>query len=193
MVIVIGSLGLVLVVYGVTQILSPHDDGVVIEKSFGSADDKASSMSASPTGIKKMVIDVEGAVEKPGIYSLAPDSREQDAITAAGGLNAQADNAAIAKGMNMAARLSDGMKLYVPFVGEQPSTSTGDAAVAGASIGTISINSASSSQLDSLPGVGTVTVGKIIQNRPYNSVDELLSKKVVTKSTLEKIKDLVTL
>ncbi|CAN5196951.1 hypothetical protein BH09PAT1_BH09PAT1_5680 [soil metagenome] len=191
-VIAIGAVGLLLIVIGLWSVLKPKDDGVIIEKADSSTQ-KTESLSISPTPTKKIVIDVEGAVTKPGIYSLASDSREQDAITAAGGLSIKADEAAIAKGMNMAARLSDGMKLYIPFIGEQPVTSTGDASVAGASTGSISINSASSSQLDSLPGIGAVTAGKIISNRPYNSVEELLSKKAVTKSVFEKIKDLVTL
>ena len=48
-------------------------------------------------------------------------------------------------------------------------------------------------QLDTLPGVGKVTAGKIIQNRPYASIDDLLNKKIVGKSVFEKIKDLVQL
>ncbi len=186
----IGSAGLVLIAIGLFQVFSPKTSDVVIEKAESS---QRVVSDISPTPTKKIVIDVEGAVVRPGIYSLPQESREQDAITAAGGLSEKADNASIAKGMNMAAKLSDGMKLYIPFTGEQPVTSTGDAAVAGANTGSISINSASSSQLDSLPGVGAVTAGKIIQNRPYNSINDLLTKKAVTKSTFEKIKDLVTL
>lgn len=186
----IGSAGLVLIAIGLFQVFSPKTSDVVIEKAESS---QRVVSDISPTPTKKIVIDVEGAVVRPGIYSLPQESREQDAITAAGGLSEKADNASIAKGMNMAAKLSDGMKLYIPFTGEQPVTSTGGAAVAGANTGSISINSASSSQLDSLPGVGAVTAGKIIQNRPYNSINDLLTKKAVTKSTFEKIKDLVTL
>src|SRR5262249_27746718 len=147
----------------------------------------------SPTETNKIVIDVEGAVQKPGIYSLGSQAREEDAITAAGGLSPKADAGAITKGMNMAARLSDGMKLYIPFAGEQPMTSTGDQSVAGASATSVSVNSATEAQLDSLPGVGPVTAGKIISNRPYTTLDDLVSKKAVTSSVFSKIKDLVTL
>lgn len=193
-IIAIGIVGLGLVGFGLMQVLTPKDDGVVIEKAQSASSD--STAIVSPASTKKIVIDVEGAVEKPGIYTLASESREQDAITAAGGLSPKADNASIAKEMNMAAKLSDGMKLYVPFVGDTSAGSvqgSQDLMVQGAATGSISVNSANESQLDSLPGVGSVTATKIIQNRPYASLDELVSKKAVSKSTFDKIKDLISL
>lgn len=57
----------------------------------------------------------------------------------------------------------------------------------------ISINQASIEELDALPGIGPVTGQKIINNRPYQNFEELLTKKVVNKSTFEKIKDLIRL
>lgn len=173
-VIAIGISGLVLIIIGIISVTTPKSDGVIIEKAASHTSD---TPVATPTAVIELVIDVEGAVEKPGIYHLPSESREQDAITAAGGFSAKADQGAIAKGMNLAAKVTDGTKLYVPFTGEQPMTTTGDAAVAGAQTGSISINQASEPQLDSLPGVGSVTAGKIIQNRPYSSVDDLLTKK----------------
>jgi len=187
------GVGLVLLSFGLFQILLPKEQSVVIEKSSDSDQGKAASDQISPGVLKEIVIDVEGAVLKPGIYSIPVESREEDAIKAAGGLSPRADRGVIARSMNMAAKVSDGMKLYLPFVGEQPVTSAGDQGVQGTSVSAISINSASESQLDSLPGIGPVTAGKIITNRPYSSVGELLSKKSVTSSVYDKIKDLVTL
>jgi competence protein ComEA len=189
---VIGGVGLLLFAVGLFVVLSPKDDGVVIEKTQSATSDTNAGEKLSPVAMK-IVVDVEGAVVKPGIYSLPSDSREQDAIKAAGGLSPEADNGAIAKAMNMAAKLSDGMKLYLPFEGEQPVTGMGDASLQGSSTGSISINSGSESQLDSLPGVGPVTAQKIITNRPYSSLDDLVSKKAVTNSVYQKIKDLITL
>lgn len=187
---IVAGMGLVLISLGLLTILSPHDDGVLIEKADSHSTD---SVPASQTPAKEIVVDVEGAVNKPGIYTLPENSREQDAVKAAGGVSPKADLGAIAKGMNMAAKLSDGMKLYIPFVGEQPAASMGDHSVAGASTGSISINSASESQLESLPGVGAVTAGKIIANRPYSSLEDLTAKKAVTNSVFQKIKDLISL
>lgn len=187
---IVAGMGFVLISLGLFTILGPHDDGVLIEKADSHS---TNSAQASQTQAKEIVVDVEGAVNKPGIYTLTDTSREQDAIKAAGGVSPKADLGAIAKGMNMAAKLSDGMKLYIPFVGEQPATTTGDQSVVGASTGSISINSASESQLESLPGVGAVTAGKIISNRPYSSVEDLTAKKAVTNSVYQKIKDLISL
>jgi len=58
--------------------------------------------------------------------------------------------------------------------------------------GKININTASEAQLDTLYGIGPVRAGKIIANRPYSSIEELVSKKVLGESTLEKIKDQIT-
>lgn len=56
----------------------------------------------------------------------------------------------------------------------------------------VNVNTATSSELDALPGVGPVTAGKIIINRPYRSVDELLSKNAVSSKVFSQIKDKVT-
>ncbi len=185
---IVASLGVVLLSVGLFAVLRSHEDGVIIEKA-----DSSVTENPTPSPLREIVVDVEGAVNRPGIYTLGENSREQDAIKAAGGVSSKADMTAIAKGMNMAAKLSDGMKLYIPFLGEQPAATVGDQSVAGASTGSISINSASESQLESLPGVGAVTAEKIISNRPYNSLGELTSKKAVTSSVFQKIKDLISL
>jgi competence protein ComEA len=184
----VASMGVILFFLGLFVVLSPQDEGVIIEKA-----DSSEATNVSPLPTKEIVVDVEGAVQKPGIYNLPEESREQDAIKAAGGVSSKANFEAIAKGMNMAARLSDGMKLYIPFEDELPTTSTGDQSVIGASTGSISVNSASESQLESLPGVGAVTAGKIISNRPYSSLEDLTAKKAVSNSVFQKIKDLISL
>lgn len=132
-------------------------------------------------------IDIEGAVKVPGLYELAGDSRVEDAITAAGGLSGEADTALIAKTINRAQKLVDGGKLYIPTL------SSSSPAVAGSHTGLISVNSASESELDTLPGVGPVTAQKIIAGRPYNTIEELVTKKAVGQSTFEKIKALISL
>jgi competence protein ComEA len=138
----------------------------------------------------QILVHVDGAVVKPGVYQLKPDARVNDAIAAAGGLAAGADGAKI----NLAAKLSDGQKVYVASINDPVSSGSGKNNDTGSlQQGLISINSASGTELDSLPGVGPVTAGKIIAVRPYSSLDELVSKKAVGKSEFEKIKDLVSL
>jgi competence protein ComEA len=58
--------------------------------------------------------------------------------------------------------------------------------------GLVDVNNASESELDSLPGVGPVTAAKIIENRPYQTIDELVVKKAVGDSLFGKIKDKIT-
>lgn len=133
----------------------------------------------------EIVVHIDGAIEKAGVYKLPKDVRVSDAVSAAGGLTADADQSRI----NLAAKLADGQKIYIAKVGEniQGQSLTGSAAT-----GLINMNTATEAQLDTLPGVGPVTAQKIIASRPYSSLEELLSKKAVGRSTFEKIKDLVT-
>ena len=138
----------------------------------------------------QFAVDVAGAVNKPGVYNLASGSRVSDAIEKAGGFSGQSDNAWISQNLNLASKITDGQKIYVPLVGEASKGST--VSVAGQTTGKINVNTASSSELDTLPGIGPVTAQKIISGRPYSSVDELLSKKAVGASTFEKIKDRIT-
>jgi competence protein ComEA len=141
--------------------------------------------------VKKISVDVSGAVSMPGVYKLKEGDRVEEAISASGGFSDQANKEYIAKSLNMAAKLADGAKIYVPFIGDHTPSSAGISGVAGVSSqAQININTASQSELES--GVGPVTASKIISGRPYQSPDELLSKKVVGKATYEKIKDMVT-
>jgi len=134
--------------------------------------------------------DIEGAVVNPGVYQLSSSSRIQDLLILAGGLSAEADREWIAKNLNLAARLTDGGKVYIPKVGESTTSTT---STTGSGVSLISINNARASELESLPGIGPVTAQKIIAGRPYQTIEELLNRKIVSKSTFEKIKDQLTL
>jgi len=181
--------GLAFVGYGAFEMLIPKDvQGVVIERS------QVVEGAVSPGIEKEIVVEVEGAVDKPGIYRLPIGSRHQDALIAAGGMNTSADRSLVAKTLNMAAKLKDGMKLYIPHKGDVLSvTGNGGSSVAGVATSIISINSGTVGELDSLPGVGLVTANKIISNRPYGSLEELTTKKAVSKSVFEKIRDMISL
>jgi competence protein ComEA len=141
----------------------------------------------------ELVVDVEGAVRHPGIQRLPAGSRVADAIVAAGGYDDSADLALAARTLNLAAVLADGEQVYVPRGGEDAGGSaTGDT---GAGSGLVNLNTASESELDALPGIGPVTVGKIVAARseqPFGSLDELVTRKVLTSAQLDKIRDLVT-
>jgi len=148
-----------------------------------------------------LIVDVEGAVTRPGIQSLPSGSRIGDAIAAAGGYSPAIDVTAAAEQLNLAKALADGDKIHVPARGEAAvavatAIARDPSAVGPSGQGAlIDVNTATSDQLDTLPGIGPVTAAKIIAAReeaPFASVDELLSREVLGSSTFEKIKTLVT-
>lgn len=138
-------------------------------------------------------VDVAGAVKNPGVYSLINSARVEDAISAAGGVSEDIDPEYLSKGINLAQKLSDGMKIYLPVAGEQPILPQGVVpGIQSHPRGVINVNQATASELEDLPGVGAVTAQKIISSRPYSSIEELYTKKVVNRSVYEKIKDMVS-
>lgn len=131
---------------------------------------------------KELKIDVSGAVVKPGVYNLPEGSRVQDGLISASGLAFDADRNWVDKNINLAQKVSDGFKIYIPKKGESYALGSQTKS------SFININSASASELDSLPGVGLATAQKIIDGRPYSDINELLSKKIVKSSVFDKIK-----
>ena len=150
-------------------------------------------------GLPELVVDVQGAVLKPGVQRLPAGSRVGDAIAAAGGYGPRVDAERAAAELNLAAPVADGDRIVVPARGDPASGaggSDGGADGGGGSEGRlVDLNTASESELDALPGVGPVTVGKILDaraERPFASVDELRERKIVGAATFEKLRDLVT-
>ena len=148
-----------------------------------------------------IVVDIEGAVAAPGTHQLADGSRVGDAIDAAGGYAANVDIEAAGRGLNLAAKLTDGQQIRVPELGDAtaPSAAGGGDPGSGsrpvAPGGLIDINHATADELDTLPGIGPVTAQKIIDARtqaPFATIDELQSRGVVGQSTFDKLRDLIT-
>ncbi len=186
--IVIGVAGLIFFGYGLMS-LSGNSLGSAGQSSQDRPDILFEAASTSEVPSREISIDVQGAVMKAGVYKLKSDSRMQDALVAAGGLSEDADREKVAKTLNLASKLTDGAKIYIPAVGEVGSVVAGASTVSDGNSGTININSASEEELDSLSGVGKVTAAKIIDNRPYAKIEDLLEKKIVGKSVFDKIKD----
>lgn len=139
---------------------------------------------------KVISVDISGAVKNPGVYELEDGSRIEEAIGAAGGFSDEGDQEYISKHINLAQKVLDGSKVYIPKQGEIFSTASAGN-VAGVSSEKINVNTSSQSELESLPGVGPSTASKIISDRPYQQIEELLSKKIVGKAVFEKIKELI--
>jgi competence protein ComEA len=137
-------------------------------------------------GGSDLVVDVTGAVHRPGVYRLPSGARVVDAIERAGGA---AGDAAL-EGINRAARLADGQQVMVPERGPG-----GTVAVAGSSAegGPISLGSATPEQLDTIEGIGPVTAEKILEYRDQHgglaSVEQLDEVSGIGPATMESLRD----
>jgi competence protein ComEA len=142
----------------------------------------------------RVAVHVAGRVRRPGLVRLAAGSRVVDAVRAAGGTTPGADLDAV----NLARKLVDGEQVRIPAHGQAaPAAATPGApgATAGQVAGPLDLNTATAEQLDTLPGVGEVTAGRIVAYRtahPFTSVDELLEVPGIGQRRFEQLKDLVT-
>lgn len=156
---------------------------------------------ASPTQVAvspeavRILVDVAGWVRKPGVYEFDEGERIIDAIEAAGG----ARSGAALESLNLAAPLADGTQVLVPREatgGGGAAPPPGAIASPGAS-GMISVNTASATELEALPGIGEVIAQRIVdyrtQNGPFTSVDQLADVSGIGDAILAEIRDLVTL
>jgi len=146
-----------------------------------------------------LVVDVAGAVLRPGVYRLAPGARVVDAVAAAGGYGPRVDVEAASR-INLAARLHDGEQIRVPSRDDALSPPSRAPAAVGdgedPSPGRlVDVNTATAAALDTLPGIGPATAAKIIAAReeaPFATVAELRSRGVLGEATFGKVRDLVT-
>ncbi|PIV01769.1 transporter [Candidatus Shapirobacteria bacterium CG03_land_8_20_14_0_80_39_12] len=136
--------------------------------------------------------EIAGEVIKPGVYDLKEGSRINELLTIAGGLSAKADRDWVAKNINLAQKLTDGGKIYIPKISQISNIKDQNQISNLKTNNLININSASEAELDTLWGVGPATAKNIIAGRPYQKIEELLEKKIVKSNVWEKIKDQVT-
>lgn len=131
-----------------------------------------------------LVVDVTGAVRRPGVYRMPAGSRVNDAVKRAGGPTARAELEAV----NLAARLADGQQVVVP--GRVPG-GAGATASAGEE-GPISLGTATVEQLEEIDGIGPVTAGDIVEFRDEHgglaSVDQLDQVPGIGPATMESLR-----
>lgn len=198
-----------------TSLLGSDKEELAPEASFSSAGVQGAGGQRSGKAQGKTIrVQVSGAVLEPGIYDLPADSRAEAAIAAAGGLTEAAD----AERVNMVRKLRDGMLLQVPALkagggkkaaqrvaggvgafgnaanayGKNATDKRGGSkSDAQGSAGRVRINSASASELQSLPGVGPALAQRIIAERSrgrFASAEDLLRVSGIGKAKLEKMR-----
>lgn len=148
-----------------------------------------------------VTVHVAGQVASPGVYAVLAGGRVADAVVAAGGTSAEAD----LEQLNLAARVSDGERIFVPKKGEPVPAFVGGAPSAGAGTGPggakvtpagpLDLNTATAEQLDTLPGVGPATSKAILSYRArhgrFRSVTELLEVPGIGPAKLEALRPMV--
>ncbi|HEL2246472.1 TPA: helix-hairpin-helix domain-containing protein [Streptococcus suis] len=145
----------------------------------------------------QLVVDVKGAVEKPGLYTLEAGARVNDAVEAAGGLTSQADP----KSINLAQKLSDEAVVYVASKDENisvvASTTTSSAmSQEEKTTSLVNLNTATEADLQTISGIGAKRAADIIAYREANggfkSVDDLNNVSGIGDKTMESIRPYVT-
>lgn len=138
----------------------------------------------------KMYAQIAGAVSYPGIYEIENNTKVGDIISMAGGTTNDLDISTFEQDINLVRKVEDGEKITIPITKSFPKTNP-DTTTPQHSL--ININTGSIKDLDTLPGVGEVTAQKIIDNRPFNKVEELVELKIITQSRFNDLQDLITL
>lgn len=142
---------------------------------------------------EEILVDVKGAVQKPGVYKAVIGERVNDLIDRAGGTTESADS----KAVNFAMKVSDEMVLYIPFVGEEGGNAVETiSASGGTNSDKINLNKATQAELETLPGIGPAKAQAIIEYRdtsgPFKVIEDIMTISGFGEKTFEKLKEHIT-
>lgn len=187
------GLGLILL-GGIWMIYKPMDKGSDIQ--FYSVQEEEVP--------EELFVDISGGINKPGVYELAPESRLKDLVLAAGDFSDDADEDWISRNLNLARRLNDGEKIYIPRENEisnvQNSNVENDQVEQVENVKSsafVNINTATLGELETLPGIGPAFGERIIDYRNANggfkSIEEIQAVSGIGEKTFEKIKGQISI
>ncbi len=168
----------------------------------GGADtDRSSALRdvVSETDQPMIMVHVCGYVASPGVYELHEGARVYEAIDAAGGYVEEADQSY----MNLAAELTDGMKIYVPGIGEEYTAGASElssympgSGTAETAAGKVNINTADAAALQTLPGIGPSRAADIIAYREKNGafagIEDIMKVPGIKNAAFAKLEDMIT-
>ena len=143
-----------------------------------------------------IMVHISGEVYNPGLVELELGSRVIDAVELAGGLKKDADMDRI----NLAKKLVDEEKIYIPKIGEEEThieiSAVGMSNNTNANTnGQIDINTCTKEELMSLPGIGEVLAQRVIEYReqnPFKTIEDIKNVSGIGDKKFESIKDLIT-
>lgn len=192
----------------------PESSGKVESSASQSLQDTSQNNDAEESGPSRVYVDIAGAVKKPGVYEVDASARMFEVVDEAGGLTKEADTSL----MNLAERVSDGMKIVIPSKGTpasnapdqyQTPNNTGGGSSSGScgtsqSTGTdsrnsnlVNINQADVIELQAIRGIGPVTAEAVIAYREehglFRTKEDLKKVRGIGDKTYEKLKDQITL
>ena len=225
--IIIAIIGLMIIIAFLYYIYTKEDDSIIsteeiveenmVENTIGNLEENEET---TKEDTDKIIVHVSGAVNKEGIVELEENSRISDAIDKAEGLKENADT----KNINLAFKLEDGMKIYIPTIGESREqnkqngqsqnqtlmdetskyvTSSSGVVQEEQTNGQseqkknekININTATQTQLETLPGIGPSTSLKIVnyreENGKFKNIEDIKEVSGIGDAKYENIKDLI--
>ena len=219
-VVIIGSMIIIAFLY---YIYTKEEDNIIYTEenvTENIAEDLEESEENTKEEINKIIVHVSGAVNKEGIVELEENSRISDAINKAEGLKENADT----KNINLAFKLEDGMKIYIPTIGENIEGNEGNEQNQNANMidetskyvtsssgvvqeeqtnkqseekqnEKININTATQTELETLPGIGPSTSLKIVnyreENGKFKAIEDIKEVSGIGDAKYENIKDLI--
>ncbi len=182
---VYGAVAIALLLAGARAIRAEEGSGAASPAFVGGASGHAGGVSIESGG-SDLVVDVAGAVRRPGVYRLPAGARAIDAIERAGG----PDGSALLEAINRAARLTDGQQVVVPAKDATGAVAAGSGLAAES--GPIGLGSATVEQLDTIDGIGPVTAQKIVEFRDRHgglaSVEQLDEVSGIGPATMESLR-----
>lgn len=191
---VITVLGYIMETKDNSEVLPYEESGIEDDKS----DEEIKTDEDEKKKISTIVVDINGAVKKPGIYELNEGMRVNDAIDAAGGFTEDVNSDYVSKNINKARILRDEEKIYIPCIEDDISLIEENIADNNANINTfngkININTASKEQLITLKGIGDAFAQRIIDYRndkKFSNIEDIKNVKGIGDKTFEQIKDYI--
>lgn len=172
---------------------------LVDTKSTESINEKSENNTQNREDNSMTMCQIDGCVNKPGVYSFKKDDRIKDIVELAGGFTQDADT----KSVNLAMKLKDEMKINIPSKSETSKEQNNDRQSSDIvtikdnnSSSLVNINTADSNKLQTLPGIGPSKAKRIIEFREKNQfkkIEEIKNVDGIGDKTFESLKSLITI